>query len=115
MLAKLTFFLLYFQIFRPNVVLRRYIWGGAAVSIGFYVATAIAQFYYLVPGPGETYISNTTWDNNSPTATVGVVASAFNIFSDFYLFFLPAVGVWQLQMPKERKRGLIIMFATGLL
>jgi hypothetical protein len=115
MFAKLTFFLLYLQIFRPNVELRRYIWGGAAICTSFYIATSIPQFYYLIPGPGETWVSKITLDPDSSLATVGVTASAFGIISDFYLFFLPVVGVWQLQMPKERKMGLIGIFATGLL
>jgi hypothetical protein len=102
MFGKLTFFILYIQIFRPRRRLVGWIWGGLVISTGFYVATSICQFYFFIPGPGETWVAKINLDPNSPLATVGVVASCFGILSDFYLFFLAAVGIWQLQMPKER-------------
>lgn len=115
MFAKLTFFIFYLQIFRPRPQLARWIWGGAFVSTGFYISTSIVQFYYLVPGAGQTWIGKIDLDPNSPSATVGVVASCFGIASDFYLFFLAAAGIWQLQMQMERKLGIIGIFAAGLL
>jgi len=115
MFARLTLFILYFQIFHPNPNLRRWIWIGGLVNTGFYFATSIAQFYYLIPGPGKTWIGNINLDPNSPNATVGVVASSFGMLSDFYLFTLPAIGIMQLQMSKERKLGLISIFGSGLL
>ncbi|KAH6665544.1 hypothetical protein B0J14DRAFT_233604 [Halenospora varia] len=115
MFAKLTFFILYLQIFRPRKGLILWIWSGAIVTTGFYIATSIAQFYYLIPGSGQTFITKISTDPDSPSATVGVVASCFGIVSDFYLFFLAATGIWQLQMPKKTKLGIIGVLATGLL
>ncbi|EPE24117.1 hypothetical protein GLAREA_07967 [Glarea lozoyensis ATCC 20868] len=113
--AKLTFFILYMQIFRPRTHLVRWIWGGAAITTGFYVATAICQFYYYIPGPGQTWLTTIKIAPNTPSSTVGIVAACFNIFSDFYLFFIATIGIWQLQMPKERRLGIIGIFSTGLL
>lgn len=115
MFARLTLFILYFHIFHPNLKLRRWIWIGGLVNTAFYFATSIAQFYYIIPGPEETWISNINLDPNSPHATVGIVASSFGMLSDFYLFTLPAIGITQLQMTKERKLGLISIFGSGLL
>ncbi|RDL40095.1 Uncharacterized protein BP5553_00074 [Venustampulla echinocandica] len=115
MFAKLTFFIFYLQIFRPRPALARWIWAGALVSTGFYIATSIVQFYYLIPGAGQTWISKIDLNPNSPSATVGIVTACFGMASDFYLFFLAAAGIWQLQMQKERKLGIIGVFATGLL
>jgi hypothetical protein len=115
MLAKLTFFIFYIQIFRPRDRLVKWIWGGALITTGFYVATSICQFYYYVPGPGQTWISKIDLNPNSPLATIGIVSSCFGIVSDFYLFALAAVGIWQLQMPKEQRLGIIGIFSAGLL
>ncbi|TVY33145.1 hypothetical protein LOCC1_G007537 [Lachnellula occidentalis] len=115
MFAKLTFFVLYLQLFRPRKGLVRWIWGGALFTTCFYIATSITQFYYLIPGRGQTWIGKVGLNPNGRYATVGIVASCFGVVSDFYIFFLAAVGIWQLQMPKKRKLGIISIFATGLL
>ncbi|KUJ12852.1 uncharacterized protein LY89DRAFT_672968 [Mollisia scopiformis] len=115
MFAKLTFFIFYVQIFRIRTHLSRWIWAGAIVTTGFYIATSIAQFYFTIPGPGQTWFDKIDLNPNSQSSIIGIVSSCFGIISDFYLFFLAVAGIWKLQIPKERKMGVIAVFATGLL
>ncbi|MCJ1398262.1 hypothetical protein MMC11_001459 [Xylographa trunciseda] len=113
LVAKLSFYLLFYQIFKPKVAIRWAIYIGAFVTTAFYTSTSIAQFYFQTPGPGQTWISKIDLDPNSPEATVGVATSSFGIISDFYLLFLPMVGIWQLQMITRHKIGIMLVFATG--
>ena len=113
--AKLSFFLLYLQIFWPNKALSRAIHVGAVITTSFYIATTICQLYYLIPGPGQVFLPRIAREVNSPAATVVIAVASFGVISDFYLLILPIVGVWQLQMPTRRKIGIVTIFATGFL
>ena len=113
LLAKLSFYLLYSQIFWPNVKLRWAIYIGGFITTSFYFAASICQFYYTVPLPGQTLLSKIDLNPDGNAARVGIATGIFGIISDFYLFFLPIAGVLQLQMSKDRKFGVIAVFTTG--
>jgi len=50
--AKLTFFLLYLQLFRPVKIMRFSIYVGMIFTVAFYAAVGTAQFVYTTPCPG---------------------------------------------------------------
>ncbi|MCJ1380898.1 hypothetical protein MMC17_004007 [Xylographa soralifera] len=113
--AKLSFYLLFYQIFKPKIAIRWAIYIGAFITTAFYFSTSICQFYFQTPGPGQTWISKIDLDPNSPESTVGIATSSFGIISDFYLLFLPMIGIWQLQMITRHKIGIMLVFATGFI
>ena len=43
------------------------------------------------------------------------VQAGINIFSDFYLLFIPVPVIWKLQLSIPRKIGIIAIFMTGIL
>lgn len=49
-----------------------------------------------------------------PTRTPYLVSGALNTFTDFYVFILPIKSVWNLQLPRRQKIGLLVVFAGGL-
>lgn len=113
LLAKLSFYLLYSQIFWPNVKLRWAIYSGGFITTSFFFAASVCQFYYTLPLPGQTVLSKVDLNPDSNTTRVGIATGIFGIISDFYLFFLPIAGVLLLQMSKNRRVGVIAVFATG--
>ena len=52
--AKLSFFLLYIQIFRPMKWLRYSAYGGATVNVLYYTLNLTLTLAYSVPSPGQT-------------------------------------------------------------
>lgn len=115
---KLSFFILFLQIFNPKPALRWSIYIGALVTTAFYISVTIGLFALSTPPPGVslaqqfvTFLGEETTGVMDATLAVGY----FNIFSDFYILLLPISGVIRLQLPKRRKIGVILIFMTGLL
>ena len=115
MFAKLTFFLLYLQIFRPSKPTRYAIHLGAAACSVVYGACAIEAFVLSTPSPGQTFFSVTISNRFKETKIGGLVAGAFGILSDFYILCLPISSVWQLHLSVRRKIGVTAIFMSGLL
>jgi hypothetical protein len=46
-------------------------------------------------------------DTNIPAASIG-------LFLDLYILIVPIIGVWGLNMPLNRKIGVILTFLSGL-
>ena len=49
-----------------------------------------------------------------PTRTPYLISGSLNTFTDFYVFLLPIKSVWNLQLPRRQKIGLLVVFAGGL-
>lgn len=111
--AKLTFFLLYLQIFRPSTWMRCGIYAGAFLTTALYVSIEVARLALTSPGPGQKF-----WQKNEKAsilvpAVVALVGSAGGVAIDLYIVILPIAGVLQLQLPLRRKIGVSLIFMTG--
>lgn len=111
--VKITFFLLYLQLFRPIRGLRFCIYAGMIFTVGFYASTAVVQFYYDTPRHGETFLSHQLGPFGKQTLKLSVPLAAANVVIDLYILVVPIVAVQQLQMAKKRKIGLCLVFGTG--
>ena len=112
---KLSFFLLYLQIFRPFLWLRICIIAGAVIVTAVYVAGIVAQFIVHTPRPGQTWLeyfqvsradkisANTSWP-----------LPAWTLASDVYVLAVPIAGVSRLQISARRRFGVTMVFMTGL-
>jgi hypothetical protein len=47
-------------------------------------------------------------------ATAEMAAAAFNLVLDVVIVLLPLPIVWKLQMPMQKKTGIMVTFALGL-
>lgn len=112
---KLTFFLLYLAIFRPNQALRLCIYGGAVVTTLVYAGFGIAQFIFLTPSRGETWLSHYSKDFYKETIKTEIPVGIFGVVIDFYILLLPIAAVLPLQLPKKRKIGVVLVFLTGFM
>lgn len=114
-ITKLTFFLLYLQIFLPLRWLRVSVYIGASLSTAFYLGVAIALFILASPRRHQSWAEEVRSGRQprqltllGPTACIGLVI-------DVLLLILPSVAVSQLRINTKRKIGLMLIFGTGLM
>ena len=112
--TKLTFFLLYLQIFRPMRWLRICIYLGATLSTIFYWSASAALFALSLPNPGETWLEFTISPRFRLSSHLNLAIAVGGLLVDVYLFILPITAIQKVQLHGIRKVGLTIMFSTGL-
>lgn len=116
--VKLSFFILFLEIFNIKPLLRWLIYAGACVTTVFYVTTTIVLFALSTPPPGVSLaqkFASFLEPGRSGFLDTVLAVGYFNLFTDFYILLLPISGVLRLQLPKRRKIGVILVFMTGLL
>ena len=111
-ITKLTFFILYFQIFRPMKWLRVCIYLGATLSTAFYWSVSTAVFIIASPRPGQTWAEA---DVIQSTTKVNIAIAAGGLLVDVGLFILPLIALSKIQLHNTQRTGLTIMFSTGLM
>ena len=112
---KLSFFLLYLQIFRPFLWLRICIIAGAVIVTAVYLAAIIAELIEQTPRPSQTwfkYFQSSLADKND--VNVSWALAAWALATDVYILVLPIAGVARLQVSAKRKFAVIMAFMTGL-
>ena len=114
-IIKLTFFLLYLELFRPIKWLRYCAYIGATLSSSFYIAVTVAQFVFTTPKSGETWVDHILSGESSKGTSLTVLISAVGLVIDVYIFVVPLAAVSQLQLSPMRKLGVGLIFATGAL
>ena len=112
--TKLTFFLLYYEVFRPLRWLRISVYIGSTLTCAFYGATFIAQTVFSVPKPGETWLEHSlSKDNKSDVLSIPLAAVGLGI--DIVLLVMPIIAVIGLQLRTKRKIGILFIFMFGIL
>lgn len=112
--TKITFFLLYLQLFKPIKALRFCIYLGMIFTFGFYASATVMQFYFQTPRRGETFVSHQLRPlANKSLNLLLIPLSAVGVVIDFYILILPMVAISRLQLAKKRKIGLCLVFGTG--
>ena len=106
--TKLSLYLLYLQIFRPNTSLKWAIYSGSLITTLFYTTVSIAQFIIVRPTEAESFVQQAV-------TMLSLALGAFGVISDLYILILPLFGVLKLQMSLRRKIGVVLIFMTGLL
>lgn len=113
--TKLTFFLLYFQVFRPLRWLRISASIGAVLTCAFYGAATIAQIVFEVPKHGETWVEDALSEDYWKGNVLSIPISAVGLGIDIVLLIMPIAAVIGLQLPTKRKIGIIFIFMFGIL
>ena len=112
--VKLTFFILYWNIFKPFHWLKIGIIGGAAVVTCVYTAFTLASLIGATPRPGQTWLENSDSPNCNICIKLTVPLAAWALVSDVYILLLPISGVLRLQLSPKRKFALLMVFMTGI-
>ncbi len=113
--TKLTFFLLYFQVFRPLRWLRISVYIGATLTCVFYGAAFIAQTILETPSRGETWLEHSFSSEALMANKLSVPLPAVGLGIDIALLVMPIAAVIGLQLPTKRKIGVIFIFMFGIL
>lgn len=114
--AKLSLFLLYFQIFAISRKTRILIHVGIVSISIFYVGTAITSAVLCMPRPGKGWEEAISAHKCSMSTTrISYLVSIFGVISDFYLLCLPIPVIWRMNMPRKKKVGVCAIFMTGFL
>ena len=111
---KLTFFLLFLQIFSPTRSMRWACYIGFICTFLAYSGFTIAWFVIGTPGPGVTWVAQfmgPTQKGNALDYPIPVIGLIF----DIYILILPLVGVSKLQLSFRRKMGVVLIFTTAIL
>lgn len=111
---KLTFFLLYFQVFRPLRWLRISVYIGATLTCAFYGATSITQIIFSTPKRGQTWLEHDFSREAYKTNILSVPLAAVGLGIDLVLLVIPIAAVVGLQLPTKRKIGVIFIFMIGI-
>ena len=114
-LIKVSFFLLYLEIFWPMRWLRVCVYVGTTFNIAFYGAITITQIALSVPRHRETWALHEVSPLEMKAEQVAVPLAAGGLVIDIYLLILPIVAVMQLQLPRSRRVGFLLVFSTGVL
>ncbi|KAL9048546.1 MAG: hypothetical protein Q9206_005973 [Seirophora lacunosa] len=112
--TKLTFFLVYLQVFKPFRWLRIGVYIGATLTIMFYFGVMIYLLVSITPRKGQTFMDVALSPAQFASLRTSVPIAGVGLGTDLYLLILPIAAVMQLQLPTRRKIGIILIFLTGL-
>ena len=112
---KMSFFLFYYQVFRPLRWLRISVYFGATLTCAFYGAATIAQLILATPKPAQTWIDFMLSGGSRKFNILSVPLSAVGLGVDIVLLAMPIGAVSRLQLPIKRKIGILSIFMFGLL
>lgn len=112
---KLTFFLLYFQVFRPLRWLRITVYIGATLTCAFYGVAFIVQMIFTVPRPGQKWLDHISSEELSKSEVLSIPLAAVGLGIDIALLVIPITAVMGLQLSIKRKLGVMFIFTFGIL
>lgn len=107
---------MYLQLFHPFKWMRWAIYAGLAVNISYYTATLIVNIYISAPAPGQSWQEAPLSTDFTKTGFLKIARTiVVSLVIDVYLFFLPMVAIWKLDIASNKKFGVALVFATGFL
>ncbi len=112
---KLSFFLLYLQVFHPFLWFKICTIAGAVIVTAVYMAFIIVQLIALTPRHGQSWFE----DFQAPRVgedsyKISWPIAAWTLASDVYILVLPIAGISRLQISAKRRFAVIMVFMTGL-
>ena len=113
-LVKITFFLLYIQIFRPLKWVRYSSYAGIVAIATFYCIVLGITLGFTAPGPGQSWVDAVQSPRQGLMEAWIVPIAAGNLILDVYILLLPLAAVNTLQLSTKRKFGVMGVFLTGL-
>ena len=117
--VKLSLFLLYLRLFKPNRTTRWLIYGGTLACGAFYGSSIISNCVLCVPRPGGQH-NATTWVLASTRCSaaseqLAIAQGVFSAVGDVYLLVIPIQSIFRLRLPLNRKIGVSAIFMVGIM
>lgn len=112
--AKLSLFMLYYRLFRPQKVIRYAIVLGIAFSFLLYSGITIGSGITCAPHVGHSWdlMSEAKCSRNT---IVWVILGIANLVLDIFLLILPFPVILPLQLSVKKKIGVLAISMVGLL
>jgi len=103
------------QLFNRHGVRHEVVYWGSWITLAFLTAYSIAVLFVAV---FPCMPIRRVWDRSVPgtcmtPAAPGSVGAIGNLVIDIIMLALPVAGVWNLQMPRNKKIGVAAVFAVG--
>ena len=114
-LTKISILLLYLRLF-PDHIFRLI----AKIALVFCCLAGFAFFWACLLQCAPISLIWTFWDGEhkgkcASWAAQGWAHVVANIFADTFILLLPLPTIWKLNLPLEKKLGVMAMFSVGLL
>ncbi|MCJ1243457.1 hypothetical protein MMC30_000654 [Trapelia coarctata] len=113
--VKITFFIMYFELFRPMRWLRICVYIGSGFTTIFYAGLAITMLAVSIPGPGEILLHKMAGHSSQITLAVAIPQAAVGLAIDIYILVVPIIAVSQLKLRPRQKLYVSLIIMTGLL
>ncbi|CAG8959265.1 hypothetical protein HYFRA_00012623 [Hymenoscyphus fraxineus] len=118
--VRLSLFLLYLRLFKPDRLTRNFNYIGIACSLVFYTTTTILICSLCGTIPSKRGDIDPSWlaraeSCRSPIFILTFAQSVFGLLSDIYLIVIPVRMVFCLCLPMKKKIGVSAIFLVGLL
>ncbi|MCJ1243743.1 hypothetical protein MMC30_000940 [Trapelia coarctata] len=110
--AKVTFFLMYLDIFKPMRWMRISSAIGTITTAAFYVGIIISNLVISTPSHGESWAEVSI---KAGSLVLSVPQAAVGLAIDLYILFLPMIAISKLQLNPRRKVGVNLIFMSGAL
>ena len=117
--VKLSLFLLYLRLFKPNRCTRWLVYGGIITCGLFYSASIVGNCVIVMPTPGQPD-DEMAWllrafQSGHRLLVISIIQSVFSTLSDIYLLIVPVQMIFQLHFSLGRKIGVSSVFMMGIL
>lgn len=112
--AKSSLFLLYYRVFAPKKLFRYIITIGIAFCCAVYLVHLAVVVYFCAPHAGNDWDPRVL-DSCARIGLYNIVSGAGNLALDIFMLGLPIPVILRLQLPWQRKVGVLAIFMTGLL
>ena len=104
---------MYLSIFGPLRWMRISAWLGLLVNTGFYLAVLVANMILSTPRPGQSWQQAAV--SELETLALSIPQAVGGLIIDIFILVLPIIAVSKLQLPPQRKLGVILIFMSGAL
>ena len=113
--TKLSLFMLYMRIFSFDRKMRYMIYFGIAANLVFTIIITAMQAAYTIPWRGETWLDPRHLTRVEHSTVLAVPVGIFGVISDIYILILPIPTILKLNLPLQKKMGVIAIFMIGFL
>ena len=114
-LIRISFFIMYLDIFSLARGLKIGAWVGGIITTLFGVVMTILSFVCATPFPHESWLAQKFTERAELIVKFSFPQSGIGLAIDVYVLILPIIGVSRLQMRLRRKLGLILIFMSAIL
>lgn len=112
--AKTSMFLLYYRVFAPKKLFRYIITIGIGFCFAVYFAYLAVAAYFCAPHAGKGWDAMILY-SCSRSGFYYIISGGANLALDIFMLVLPLPVILRLQLPMNKKVGILAIFMTGLL